>query len=313
MDDEMKRIFESAAEPSPADVTFGDLSSENPVASPGRIMRLWDMLKLDTRSFLSSMTYLASTVADFRNLIRVSSGGIIASLDINGRAQIIQAIRRVRETCEVHGLKISASHAKSCEERCGDLLGQALHAPLGDNVLIGVSGAIEGLISSVIHEAESREFYAMAPDAGAYQASADDLFGEAVVDAFPAAAFDIEEAGKALSFGLWTACVMHLMRATEHSLVALAHHVGVTHRDSWGKTLNEIEVALRTVRKTEVGAEAEAWAAEAGTHLRFVKNAWRNRAMHPLETYDEARARMIYANVREFMRHVATRLGEPND
>ncbi len=69
------------------------------------------------------------------------------------------------------------------------------------------------------------------------------------------------------------------------------------------KTLNEIEAKTREVGRRSQGAEAEQWAAEAATHLRFVKNAWRNQAMHPRHTYDEERAVTIFESARSFMQH----------
>lgn len=52
------------------------------------------------------------------------------------------------------------------------------------------------------------------------------LFGEQVFAAFPSATDDITEAGTCLAFERATACVMHLMRACEVALRALASSVG---------------------------------------------------------------------------------------
>lgn len=135
------------------------------------------------------------------------------------------------------------------------------------------------------------------------------LFGEAVDDAFPRAAYDITEAGKCLALERWTAAVMHLMRALEHGLAALAAFCGVDFgSDNWNQALNKMEAELRKVgRKTHSPAD-EQFAAEAVTHFRAIKNAWRNHAQHGKDTYDEERALAIFESVRSFMRHLATRL-----
>ncbi|WP_444464235.1 hypothetical protein [Rhodobacter capsulatus] len=135
-------------------------------------------------------------------------------------------------------------------------------------------------------------------------------FGKSVADSFPSAEFDISEAAKCRAVGRWTACVMHMMRALEVGLAALARHYDVEVDNNWNKTLNEIEAKTREIGKRSHGAGAEQWAAEAATHLRFVKNAWRNQAMHPRQTYDEERAVVIFDNARSFMQHLSERLSE---
>lgn len=135
-------------------------------------------------------------------------------------------------------------------------------------------------------------------------------FGRSVEDAFPSAQFDISEAAKCRAVGRWTACVMHLMRALEVGLAALARHYNVAVDSNWNKTLNEIEAKTREVGRRSQGAEAEQWAAEAATHLRFIKNAWRNQAMHPRQTYDEERAVTIFESARSFMQHLSGKLSE---
>jgi hypothetical protein len=96
----------------------------------------------------------------------------------------------------------------------------------------------------------------------------------------------------------------------EIGLRALAANLQVSADGNWNTTLNQIESKAREVSKRTHGADAEQWMAEAGAHLRFVKNAWRNHAMHPTEKYDEARADAIFSSARSFMLHLAQRLAE---
>jgi len=100
------------------------------------------------------------------------------------------------------------------------------------------------------------------------------------------------------------------MRVLESGINALAIHVEVNPKENWNSLLNDIEAKIRTIGKNESGKIDEKFAAEAATHLRFIKNAWRNYAMHAHETYDEERAFAIYENVKSFMRHLSTRLSE---
>ena len=110
--------------------------------------------------------------------------------------------------------------------------------------------AIEALLNVFVEEASLKKFFALAGPMEVYHQSADELFGTDVVNAFPTIQHAVEEAGKCLSFELYTAAVMHTMRILEMGLGRLAQHVGVESADNWNKTLNNIEASLRQVRHT---------------------------------------------------------------
>lgn len=135
-------------------------------------------------------------------------------------------------------------------------------------------------------------------------------FGEAVDDAFPSAAQEIGDAAKCRALGQWTACVLHLMRALEPALNALAGYVAVQPDQNWNTALNQIDAKLRAITKANDGAEAEQWASEASAHFRTVKNAWRNHAAHGRARYNEDEAVAIFDNVRFLMTTLAGRLSE---
>jgi hypothetical protein len=75
------------------------------------------------------------------------------------------------------------------------------------------------------------------------------LFGDAVADAFPAAEQEITDAGKCRAAGLWTASVMHLMRAIEEPLNSLAQWLGAETGQNWNTALNQIDAKLRALNK----------------------------------------------------------------
>lgn len=273
-----------------------------------RIVSLWDMLQIGTQSFMTSLTFLGATLGEYNLMIQIGRhrANFVPNSPVESRAHVIKAIQNLQEICEAHGLKVSAKTAAASIDACaGALAGDGWYHP--DNLQTVVTN-LDGLLKSAVFEAESRKFYVLDADVDEEHDSPDALFGPDVIDAFPDAAFDISEAGKCQAFGLWTASVMHIMRVLETSVNALAKHVGVASSDNWNKTLNEIEVALRKVNKKADGIEAEVWAAEAGTHLRFIKNAWRNQSMHHGSKYDEAEAKQIFANARAFMAHLAERI-----
>jgi hypothetical protein len=153
---------------------------------------------------------------------------------------------------------------------------------------------------------ESELFVMISHSNKRYYEQTEPLFGEAVNVAFPTASLEIADAGKCRAFGRWTACVMHLMRALETPMNALAKRYDVKPGQNWNTALNEIDAALKSVTKSTVGPDAEQWASEASAHLRLIKNAWRNHAQHGNARYDEEQAVAIWGNVDSFMRTLAS-------
>lgn len=134
------------------------------------------------------------------------------------------------------------------------------------------------------------------------------LFGEKVLEVFPSAQRDIEEAGNCLACGRGTAAVFHLMRAMEVGLRAIALKLAIPYKPSWESYLEHIERKLAQDRQNK---DAE-WIAmepffrEALSYLRAVKVAWRNPVMHIESHYTPAQAEEILSAVGVFMRHLAT-------
>ena len=140
-------------------------------------------------------------------------------------------------------------------------------------------------------------------------------FGEQADEAFPSARYDISEAGRCLALRRPTACVLHLMRVLEVALGGLAVALSLIPTDgNWNTILNDIEKEIRARSKATHGQEwkdkGEPFFAEAATHFRFIKNGWRNHAMHGRDIYTEERAEEIYDSVRSLMNHLSERLSE---
>lgn len=133
------------------------------------------------------------------------------------------------------------------------------------------------------------------------------LFGDGVHDSFPSAQYDISEAGKCFALGRSTATVMHLMRSLEPVLKAVADALSVPMtRDNWGFAIEEFEKAIQKMSR---GADKDYYSGIA-THFRFLKDAWRNYAMHTKVKYTEEEAEMIMLSVKNFMRQVSARIRE---
>ena len=127
-------------------------------------------------------------------------------------------------------------------------------------------------------------------------------FGRAFETAFPNSAFDVDESGKCLALGRYTATVFHLMRAMESMLQVLAGRLGVSNTErEWGKLLSDISRKIEAMPK---GDQRNKWS-ETHTHLYHVKQAWRNDTMHPKQSYAGEEARAIFEAVKVFAGNLA--------
>ncbi len=141
-------------------------------------------------------------------------------------------------------------------------------------------------------------------------------FDDEVYKAFPSARFDIDEAAKCLALDRSTACVLHLMRTLEAGLNALAKelHIPFEHK-CWEEVLNKVPKRVAELNEEKIKPdgwkETRQFYAEAGAHLDLVRFAFRNWAMHLHETYDIPTARALFEHTKAFMRHLATKLSEP--
>jgi hypothetical protein len=180
---------------------------------------------------------------------------------------------------------------------------------LAERSLTELMGALDYLLRTFHDELDGRPLFIGSHRSAELVDTAAAPFGESVQDAFPTSAEDLTEATHCLGAGRGTASVMHLMRALETPLVLLAGRCGVEAGENWNTLLNRIEASFRDRTATR-DPDWEQWAAEAATHFRFIKNAWRNHAMHARTAFSEQAAAEVYRSVGAFLRHLATRLSE---
>lgn len=264
------------------------------------------MIQIDVHHLLASLTHLASAhkhiVLLRRQVIENGSFGTWESQRFREMRECARRLGAIADALDMPAGRASAGRLMQNLDQVGPF-----HFALTSDRLDLVASEITVLTSAFHDELEARLLFAF-PPASARYFSNQPLFGEKVEEIFPDIAYDVAEAGKCLALGRWTATVMHLMRVLEAGLQALAAHLDVPSDENWNVLLNSIEGKLRNVRRKVDGREEEQWAAEAGVHLRFIKNAWRNHAMHPLERYDSERARQIFENTRSFMQHLASKM-----
>jgi hypothetical protein len=170
------------------------------------------------------------------------------------------------------------------------------------------------LVQRLEDELKTRHFFFVQESLVAYYQSPKDGW-ESAPDRFPSATPDIEEAGRCLALGRYTASVIHLMRVLEVGLQRLAKKFRVSYEnETWSKVINKIQSHItkteQSKRKPKNWRLDRQFYSEAASEFTVFKDAWRNYSMHVHQKYGDEEAQTIYVAVRSFMRHLAKRLQE---
>lgn len=272
-----------------------------------RLASLWHMITLDPRRFLAPMSYIGGAVSEWKMLQQLEGHVVPQALSMDMKVGFLRSVELLKEAATALAMPttlalVDAEFKDLVEHLAPDRPYSARE--LQRLILFG-----DKVVSVFIAEAEARSFVALAHGHAGYLSPEVPLFGDAVDDAFPASGQEIADAGKCRAAGLWTASVMHLMRAVEEPLNSLAQSLGVDAGQNWNTALNQIDAALRARNKSQHGANEEQWASEASAHLRAIKNAWRNYAQHGRARYNEEEAVSIWNNVQSLMQTLAKKLG----
>ena len=218
---------------------------------------------------------------------------------------ILDELTWLRETAKGLGLRGSAV---SAERLLTDL-----RSPTSRNAEIRRRG--QELLQRIIDEFNGQFILAIPLRSSQFYKMDGTILGEDVLCRFQSLERDAREAGNCFALGRYTACVFHLMRIMEEGLNVLAMALDVAVEQNWYKLLNAIEkeIRRRNERPTDEWKQIRSFYAEAATHFRMVKDAWRNHTMHIKAFYGEEEAKDILNSVRAFMRHLATKLHEGPD
>ncbi|MES2972419.1 MAG: hypothetical protein V4757_02375 [Pseudomonadota bacterium] len=133
-------------------------------------------------------------------------------------------------------------------------------------------------------------------------------FGPEVQTAFPSSSFDIAEAARCYALDRPTACVMHVMRALEKPLQLMALDLGHTPtRAAWGDILRDIRPIIAALPNSHPRQE---FYSEAAVQFRFIKNAWRDSAMHASVRYANDEALLIFNSCKALLKTLSLHLHE---
>ncbi len=145
-----------------------------------------------------------------------------------------------------------------------------------------------------------------------YYKPSEPFFDKTVIDNFPSAIIDIEEAGNCFACERGTAAVFHLMRVVEVALKVIAKPLGIPYAPSWESYLKQItkQINQEYKDKTPEWKTEEPFFRDISAYLHAVRVAWRNPTMHVVQHYNMEQAEEVLNAVKGFMRHVATKLRE---
>jgi hypothetical protein len=298
----------------------GDLSLED--FDPGKIVSLWDiMTTIDLGKVLENLTTLRGMVIVDRpmplylpvqeyQILKDRIDFVCSAMETLGLPVLSKKARKLRQIIYVQAEE--ADIKKMPKEMLEQFPVSRLWMLFRYAVQNSWRSLAIDLKKGFPEELSSRIVMVLPVDKTTYFLHTEEIFSDIVRNSFSSATYEMDEASRCFALGRNTACVFHLMRIMETGLNAVGSPFGVSVTNNWHSTLKDIENAIkeRNIRQTPDWRAEEPFYAEAVTHFRMVKDAWRNHTMHINKRYDEERAKDILNSVAAFMRHLATRLHE---
>jgi hypothetical protein len=276
------------------------------------VVSLYSVLGFYARDFVSLVSHLEELKMRLANLSRSVAGNAV-NVGLQDLGDLLQT---VKSHCVPLSLRATLQQIARIEK------GLRRH----DLGLMEVCAMIQSLQERIDDELSLRVFFSIEAKELQFFRETDrpgrnelklprELFGDQAIANFPGVLRDVEEASKALVFGLGTACVFHLMRVMEHGLRALAvslndPRINPDSNPNWESILRKCDDETQKPydKKSSEWKTESQFFSEATANLRAVKDAWRNPTMHVEIFYDPEMAYDVWHSSRAFMRHLATKL-----
>jgi hypothetical protein len=296
-------------------------------ANPYRLISLYEIANLLTMEKFEAVTFynvgkLLESVASLHGTNwLVGSGFTIETILNDETTQEISAdkvpgmkalIAAIGEKCNSIQLERSAKYAAHIIERLGNTK-RPTYFEFGS--------AIRELDKHIRWDMEAEMFmYVPKSSSGFY--GLDLPLGQEVNNAFPAARFDLQQAGNCLAFGAYTASGLHLMRAAEVALWELGRdrQIPLAQSDKiefaeWGNIIGELEKAVIAIQQWPNSArkeDAHRFYNRALVEIRSFNDGIRRHLAHvrtkqvPIEE-DEALAN--WGHISRFMKTLSSKIG----
>lgn len=282
--------------------------SELKSPQPGELWSLWDMLAVEVGNIATCSSNLSVQIQGWRTVRAFAADNgttcVIQKSDVD---IAFQSATKIQQLARDYGLETTGAASDRLLQRFQSLQHNAGIIVLSDTELELIISQAMRLVENLSDECCARQFLLLTSSDAALYKQPLSVFTNEVVDSFPDAQFDLEEAGMCLALGRYTACVFHLMRAMESGVRLLANHLNVTIASKHGETLawgilaSNIGTAIKQMEK---GSKRDEW---HNLHALLVSanRAWRTKTAHPEKTYTEEHAREAVAAVKSFLSKMA--------
>jgi hypothetical protein len=241
--------------------------------------------------FFELANYLKTTELEFSSEPRPLEPGALRGV-FQKEGQTKTVFEAIRMSCADIGLAVSVK-----------LIDQFVDSAKELATTTDVAAKLSQIREAILLEMEDRLFMYIPSDRASYY-DQKELFGKDTNTKFPTIQFDMVEAGNCYAAGRGTAVVFHLMRIMEIGVQQLGTKLGVALASdkNWQPILNEVDKAIKALpHKSSQTVELSAIAA----NLYAVRLAWRNKVMHPNDTYTLEEAENLIRHVKLFMQNLA--------
>lgn len=225
-------------------------------------------------------------------------------------AEFYTAIASFHGTCSDVGLATSARTIEKITE-----LG--LTDPGNEKALSALADKLQGRLHD---ELEIVSFFSLSAREATYYAKPREGW-EQIIQRFPSAVDDVEEARKCLALSRYAAAVFHSVQVVEVGLIELGKFIGVNDPISgWTAVGKRLKKVIDTNYKDRTQFEKDSFAFLEQVHgtTEALKNAWRNKVSHAhgrlilmTATFSPEIAEEILFASRSFMRRLVDGLPWP--
>jgi hypothetical protein len=268
---------------------------DDPFWQPYKLVSVWDMLEFYALNFVRTIEFMSAWAA-------VSTNKQISKMLLTKLQNDISELH-----CTLLGME--AEHSALRLGRILDALENG--SPRSESSL---NNDVREMFQTLLDDLKTKVIYMVPYSKVGYFNDASERFSRAVRENFPSAVEDMDEASQCFALNRYTACVFHLMRIMEAGLNVMAKSLNLEVAKNWHRALTDIEREINfwntTPRPFPAWKAIEPSYAEAATHFRWVKDAWRNYTMHIVAHYSDNKTTQIFSNVSSFMSDLAQWLHE---
>jgi len=245
--------------------------------------------------FYAHRLFAMTRTLDYMRSFVEQQGNVTMPLSEEANREIASDVDKLCNMLTEMGLLLSLDSAKRIK----------LHVLKTAAIDDAFSNLVEELAGRIRDELHKRIFFMIPLPREQFYNPENSIMGKGIIDKFPKLAYDIAEAGNCYALGRYTSCVFHLMRVMESLVQKLGSRLKITINpkdETWFQIIVHVNKAIdkfpdKDTRQRERKARHKAISAS----LDAVRIAWRNKVMHPKETYTEEEALNLIHTVRIFI------------